>query len=338
MKHGLDDQGRFRSRGLIVSLLVYAVLGCLLIGVGKWLDLIDQNDPEEQYGDLSQRFVPTVMMELAGEERAYYHNYHSNVLIIGVDRESFAASTSMRSGGQADFLMLLSIARDTRSITPIHIDRDTVTDVQVYGAFGNPAGVVPMQVCLSHAFGRDEASNSENTVLAVSNLLAGIPIDHYIAMDMSGIAALNDALGGVTVTLEEDFSMLDPAMTKGATVTLQGKQAEYYVRGRYGVGDYTNRQRMVHQRQFVTQAAELITEKLRKEPEFLIQLFDDLDPHLATTVDDEWLLSQSYAMQHYQINEIHTLQGEHRVGGSGFMEFHPEQKAMEEMLLDVFFE
>ena len=77
MKHMLDRQGRFRSGRLIVNLLIYVVLGCLLIGVGKWLDRTDQKEPEEQYGDLTQRFAPTVTMELAGEEHPYYHNYHS---------------------------------------------------------------------------------------------------------------------------------------------------------------------------------------------------------------------------------------------------------------------
>ncbi len=33
-----------------------------------------------------------------------------------------------------------------------------------------------------------------------------------MAMDMDGISVLNDSVGGVTVTLEDDFSSLDPAM------------------------------------------------------------------------------------------------------------------------------
>lgn len=46
-------------------------------------------------------------------------------------------------------------------------------------------------------------------------------IDFYVAMNMDGISELNDLAGGVTVTLEDDFSSIDPAMTKGTTLTLQ---------------------------------------------------------------------------------------------------------------------
>lgn len=342
MRHRLDQQGKpnlrqLRKMGL--GVLAYVLLAAVLFLGGMLLDKQAENaTKEDSYGDLSERFTPTLTMEVDGQEYAYYHNYYSNVLIIGVDRESIAEMTSMRSGGQADFLLLLAISRNNKSITPIHIDRDTVAEVKVFGAFGNPAGTSPMQLCLSHAFGRDEATNSANTLWAVSNLLGGIPIDHYITMDMSGIAALNDALGGVTVTLEEDFSAIDPAMTKGTTLRLQGKQAEYYVRGRYGVGDYTNSQRMTHQRTFISAATELLKDRLKEEPEFLVQLFDDLGSHLSTTIADDWLLEQSYAMQHYTVNDTRTLDGEHRMGDNGFMEFHPEEDSLEELLLNVFYE
>ena len=47
-------------------------------------------------------------------------------------------------------------------------------------------------------------------------------IDFYVAMNMDGISELNDLAGGVTVTLEDDFSSIDPAMTKGTTLPLHG--------------------------------------------------------------------------------------------------------------------
>lgn len=50
----------------------------------------------------------------------------------------------------------------------------------------------------------------------------GESVDFYVAMNMDGISELNDLAGGVTVTLEDDFSSIDPAMTKGTTLTLPG--------------------------------------------------------------------------------------------------------------------
>ena len=49
---------------------------------------------------------------------------------------------------------------------------------------------------------------------AVSRLLQGENIDFYLAASLD-ISVLNDLAGGVTVTLEDDFSAADPqAMTK----------------------------------------------------------------------------------------------------------------------------
>ncbi len=42
----------------------------------------------------------------------------------------------------------------------------------------------------------------------------GKNIDFYLAMSLDGISVLNDLAGGVTVTLEDDFSAADPAMTR----------------------------------------------------------------------------------------------------------------------------
>lgn len=41
-------------------------------------------------------------------------------------------------------------------------------------------------------------------------------------MSLDGISVLNDLAGGVTVTLEDDFSAEDPAMTRGTTLSLHG--------------------------------------------------------------------------------------------------------------------
>lgn len=73
------------------------------------------------------------------------------------------------------------------------------------------------QICLGYAFGDGRQTSCEVTVEAVENLLGGQAIDQYLAMGLDGISTLNDLAGGVTVTLEDDFSAIDPAMTKGTT-------------------------------------------------------------------------------------------------------------------------
>ena len=71
----------------------------------------------------------------------------------------------------------------------------------------------------------------------MSHLLGGVPIDGYYELPMKAIPVLNKQVGGVTVTLEDDFSSVDAAMVKGKTITLSDSQAFHYIHDRYGVGD-----------------------------------------------------------------------------------------------------
>lgn len=335
------EQGQSRSdrnRILLYALLAMAVLaalGCAVYFIGAALDG-EQPRQQEVYGSLEGRFKPDMTLVVDQKEYAYFDNYFTNILIVGVDKDDIAAQTVYRAGGQADFLMLLSINRHNRSITPIHIDRDTVTDVKVYSPFGRSAGVNRMQICLSHAFSSSNEQNSSNTIWAVERLMQGIEVDQYLMMDMTGIAMLNDALGGVTVTLEDDFSHLDPAMIRGAQITLKGKQAEYFVRSRQEVGDQSNRQRMDRQRAFLNGLSDLFRQKVQQNPDFVLNLFSDLSGHLYTSLDAEWINSQTYALEHYEQKPIVDLKGTHAIGPDGYMEFRLDEAELKNLIRDVF--
>lgn len=327
-----------RIRILLYAMLAIAglaLLGCAVYFIGSLLDE-PQARVEETYGSLDGRFEPDMTLVVDREEYAYYDNYFTNILVVGVDKEDIAAQTVYRAGGQADFLMILSIDRRQRTITPIHIDRDTITDVRVYSPFGHSAGVNRMQICLSHAFSSSNEQNSKNTIWAVERLMQGIRMDQYMIMDMTGIAMLNDALGGVTVTLEDDFSHLDPAMVKGAEITLKGKQAEYFVRSRQEVGDHSNRQRMDRQRAFLEGLFDLFRQKTQENPNFVLDLFDHLGDHLYTSLDAEWISSQTYALEHYAQKPIVDLKGIHAIGEDGYKEFRADETELKRTIRDVF--
>ena len=324
-----------RSLLLRSAVLLSAALCALVLFYIIGTRMEQRNIPEETYGDLTARFSPTHVLTHGESTYAHYANTYTNILLIGMDDASLTSGGAYRSGAQADFLLLLSIDRQNKTITPLHIDRDTMTEAKVFGPFGNAAGTRTMQLCLSHAFGSNPQQSCELTAWAVSNLL-GVSIDHYLALDMDGIAALNDALGGVTVTLQDDFSHLDPAMTVGTTLTLQGKQAEYFVRGRHGVGDNTNRGRMERQRTFIEAAISLLMEQ-SQEDSLIVSLFGALEPHMCTSLTGAWLMDHTYAFSHYRHAQVTSLPGTHRIGADGFMEFIPEEEALTELLIRLFY-
>ena len=172
---------------------------------------------------------------------------------------------------------------------------------------------------------------------AVQRLLYGIQVDGYYALNLDGIVPLNDLLGGVTVTLEDDFTAQDPAMAAGTTLMLQGNQAEIFVRSRTSVGDGTNASRMARQQAYLSSAMELLVEKIRANANFIDALFDGLKPYAVTSLSRGRLLNEVNRAVGYQNLGALTLPGEHRVGNEGFTEFHPDPDALMRLVLDVFY-
>ena len=329
------------SRGKLAVLVLCAALvyAGVLAGVRLVGGRLEAVEAAEPMGSLAGRFSSgELTLQYAGRALRYRERALTNVLLIGVDWTEQAQRASARYDGQADFLLLLSFDREKKTVASLQLDRDTMTSIRIYGPFGDYTGVRETQICLSHAYGATAEENCENTVWAVGRLLGNIPIDGYMALDMSGITALNDALGGVTVTLEEDFSSLDPQMVKGATITLQGKQAETFVRGRTGVGDGTNASRMQRQRTFIRSAEELLVQRMNEDMGYAGTLYDALAGHMTTNIERGWLINRAYECREYRRPETKTLAGGHCIGADGFMEFHADKDALNALLTEMCFE
>ena len=329
------------SRTAIAAVLVCTALlyAGLLLGVQTIGNRLEQRDAVESIGSLEGRFTSEALtMQYGGRTWTYRGRELTNLLLIGVDWEESENTVSGRYAGQADFLFLITIDRENKIVSTLQLDRDTMADIRVYGPLGDYTGIQKMQICLSHAYGKSDAQNCENTVWAVSRLLGGIPIDGYITLDMSGITALNDALGGVTVTLKEDFSALDPEMTKGATLTLRGMQAETFVRSRMDVGDGTNASRMQRQRTFIRSAEEQLVQRMNEDMNYAGMLYDALVGHMTTNIERGWLINKAYECRDYRRPETKMLAGGHCIGTDGFMEFHADEDALNALLTEMLFE
>lgn len=326
-----------RNAAFTIALVIIAFVG-IFIYIFATGGLESKITGEEVYGSLEGRFPEPVTLTRDDVKYSYRRGEIVNILLIGVDRRDIdGAVTSSRYGSQADFLMLLSIDTERKLITPIQIDRDTITKVDTYGVFGDFAGSMNAQICLAQAFSGKGKSGNHNTMDAVSNLMGGIPIDHFFTIDLNGIAALNDALGGVTVTLTDDFSHIDPAMVQGATLTLTGRQAEAYVRGRMDVSDGTNRARMARQRNYINSALDLILRKIDQDPDYITQLLNTLAGNAETDMTSAYLTNEINRYFRYQRAGIVTMNGAYSTDDEGFAQFFPNQGELTELTVNTFF-
>ena len=140
---------------------------------------------------------------------------------MGLDAQGEAEKVEEYDGtGQCDTLQVLVLDETNHTYTSLPINRDTMTDVKSLDDDGTYLATTRMQISLAHATGDGMETSCENTVDAVSNLLYGQTIDGYASLNMDAIEVLNHLVGGVTVTIEDDFSKEDPTLTMGETVTL----------------------------------------------------------------------------------------------------------------------
>ena len=321
-----------KKRHMYLLLLYGAIFLALLTAALLWGGPTTQ----DSFGSLVGRFESEIALTHRGKTVHYRENEITNYLLIGMDREEMDSS-DLQNGGQADFLLMLSIDRRNRTITPVMIDRDTMTPVTTYGIFGNPAGARTMQICLAHAYRGVNVSGSENTARAVSRLLGGVNINRCMVMDLSGIALLNDAVGGVTVTVVDDLTALDPALKKGATICLQGAQAEQFVRGRMTVADGTNASRMRRQQTYIDALAGRMEDLFRGDALFLEDVFEKLSGHVKSDVTQKVLLGEANAYGEYSWKPLQTLPGAHRLGEDGFAEFWVDEPMALDMIVDIWF-
>ena len=317
-------------------LAALALLAAVLAGL-YWLGTRLENAGEEETrGDLSTRFVSEGRVTYNGTTYAKRSNLTS-ILVLGVDRAETQQSSSFRQGGQADFLLLMLLNHDDKTVRRLQIDRDTMAEIVVLGVLGNISGTRVAQICLSHGFGDGGKQSSIYTLESVERLLGGVDVDYYMSFELNAIGALNDLLGGVTVTVQDDFSAYDPSMTPGETLTLTASQAELFVRSRIDVGDGTNASRMLRQRAYLQAASEALAQRMQGNEGFVGTLFDGLKDIMVTNMSRGRLINEANRAYGYEMLPLETLEGDYATGDDGFVEFHADAEAAHAWAMDAFY-
>lgn len=279
-----------------------------------------------------------------GREITYYNGTAyakredlETVLLLGVDKFEGETPEGYLNNQQADFLLLLVMDKQHETCTPIQLNRDTMTQIQILGVTGEPAGTFTGQLALAHTYGSGEEDSCENTVLAVSNLLYGMEIDHYVSLTMDGVALLNDLVGGVTVEVLDDFSGIDDSLVQGETVTLQGQQALTYVRSRGGLEDSSNLHRMERQRQYLSALQQQLKQASQQDSGFTLDALLQLNEYMVSDCTVNQLSDLGNSLAAYQVSDILTTPGDAQEGEE-FMEFTVDEAALQQLVMDVFYE
>lgn len=268
---------------------------------------------------------------------AYFPRQDITVLmVLGIDKFGpVQASAFHQNDGAVDMVMLVIFDETAETYNVLYLNRDTMLQMPALGLGGKPAGTFYGQLALSHTYGSGLEDSCENTLKAVSDFLYGIHIDHYVSMHMDAIAIANDALGGVHVTVTDDFSAVDPSIPMGG-VTLRGEQAIHYVQTRREVGDQLNLSRLQRQREYMQSFLSTLQQRLEQDDSFVLDTYTALSPYIVTDCSSTVLNTMLNRYQHYTPGQFVTPEGEN-VLGRKYYEFYPDEEALDALILELFY-
>ncbi len=151
-----------------------------------------------------------------------------SVLMLGIDERE-------GDSGRSDSMIVLTVNPELKSLKILSIPRDTRTEIIGQNTTDK----------INHAYAFGGVKMSIDTV---ENFL-DIPIDYFLEVNMDGFKDIVDAVGGVTVQNNLDFTYDNVHFKKG-TINLDGVDALKYSRMRYEgpKGDFSRQER---QRQII---------------------------------------------------------------------------------------
>ena len=316
-----------RSAVIVVLIILALVLGIFVMMFhGQGLFLTDFTPPSSNYGR---------GLEYGGQWYTFRDDL-TTILLMGLDKyERPEDSWGYLNNQQADFLILFVIDEKAGTCNILHLNRDTMTEISRLGVTGDAVGTIIGQLALAHTYGSGGSDSCLNATKAVSKLLCGVHIDHYITMTMDGVGIITDLVGGVEVTVQDDFSQVDPSLVEGEKVLLKGDQALTYVRTRKDMEDSSNLRRMERQRQFMNALYEKLLSCTENDPEFLVKALLELSDSVMSDCTPTQLESLSDLMESCTLQEISPLKGE-AIKGEEFMEFYADEDYLKKIVISLF--
>lgn len=260
-------------------------------------------------------------------------------LIAGIDAPGKVEKVTEYDGtGQCDVLAVIVRDRSTDQCKLLSIDRNTITAVKSLDNDGTYLDTTDIQISLAHAMGFDQQVRAENTVDAVSHLLGDQTIDGYAMVNMGAIQVVNDMVGGVTVTIEDDFSDVDPSMKKGETVTLMGEQAEKYVRSRKEISDGSNQNRMSRQSTYEEAFKPAFRNKCAENSKFPLEVYHAMEDYMTTNISAKKFCRLAILMSDENQDEKVAISGTYGLDEDGWQTFTLDADSLQEAILELFYQ
>ncbi|MQY15576.1 putative cell wall biosynthesis protein LcpB [Streptomyces sp. RB5] len=263
-----------RGKGKIIALCLAAFLllscGLLYWAYARLDNNIDSVDLEKALGNDRPEKIETGARD---------------ILVVGSDSRAGAENKQLGggvnvSGGRSDTTMVVHIPEGRRRATVVSIPRDTlVTRPHCQKADGSTLPKAERVM-----FNSVYALGGPACVVKTVESMTKVRMDHYMEVDFAGFKELVDALGGVTLDLEEPIDSPKTGLVLDAgSHKLDGAQSLAFVRTRYGYKDGSDLGRIGLQQQFILALLdEVKNQDLTTSPTKLYTIADTATQTLTT--------------------------------------------------------
>ncbi len=206
----------------------------------------------------------------------------TNILVLGID-----TGEPYNRRPRSDTVMIYSLQPCKSRIVEVSVPRDSRVEVPGHGLMN-----------INRAFEIGGAALSKQTI----EKLFDIRIDRVVVVDFAGFAKLINAIGGITLNVEQDFNekyAVETPIPTGRT-TLNGQQALVYVRARR-----SDIERVQRQQEFVKALYEQV--KAKKAYLTLANFILDNPDVILTNFSASEILSMAQNAETYSHYKLETI-------------------------------
>lgn len=334
MSNPIPENNRGYNGGKTVLLIVLA--SAAIIALLFLFRIIELKEDEKIVDDAKTKAESQEDTSLIRYDGKWYRPNQklSTVLLIGVDNVKSESDEHIVK--QADFLLLVVMDTEAKTYKSIHINRDTIADVPQLDMYGREYATKKQQIALAYTQGESDIANCKNTVEAVSNLLYGVDIDHFVCTTMDIVPVANDLVDGVTIYISDDFSAVDETLKQWEYADLRGEHALTYVRARKEMGEPTNLARMERQRIYIFGLHNRAIEKANKDSNFIMESLMKLSPYIISDCSVNQMARIFDIALSQSASNIKTIKGEASVGDE-YMEYHVDEDELQKQVIDLFY-
>lgn len=316
------------------NIIVFIISIVVILAISAVAFAMKNNSKEEK--NTSSKLQQESENYISYNGQKYQHNDHLRTyLYMGIDKDGpVAEAEDSVSGGQSDAMFLIVVDSEKKTISVLSINRNTMTDVDVYDKDGNFVDTRELQICLQHGFGDGMRTSCQRSVDAVSNLLYGEPVSGYIAMNMDAMPLMNDSVGGVTVEVLDDLTSpsRNVSLHKGETVTLNGDEAYVYLRSR-DINEFDSATKRLNRQVQYIQA--FVKQAKSKDAATLVSAYDAITDYIVTNVDVPNLVNKLTTYE-FDDSRMYTIPGETQMGEQ-YEEYHVDENALYQLMLEIFY-